>query len=180
MPLLSILNKFDKPFFSVNFDHVSEVSLGPCQTSYRWTGCGNISILHVLQGPKCASLVMRNGLFRYRITRCCNRFLRRMYLLVQGKLYVQNKVLSEHTFSNTVIFFFISFLRIFFHYFRVDFMIPEVSTVGGYSMCSAPTLLKEKGVLHLAVKYAKHPPAHWIHTKVICSHSNMWKVVACL
>jgi len=50
--------------------------------------------------------------------------------------------------------------------FRVDFFIPGVETVGGFSMCSCPGLLQREGVVELAVKYTKHPPAHWIHTAV--------------
>lgn len=50
--------------------------------------------------------------------------------------------------------------------FRVDFFIPGVDKVGGFSMCSSPGLLQQEGVIELAVKYAKHPPAHWIHTMV--------------
>ncbi|XP_056274975.1 oxidoreductase NAD-binding domain-containing protein 1 isoform X2 [Pseudoliparis swirei] len=46
----------------------------------------------------------------------------------------------------------------------VDFFIPGVETVGGFSMCSCPGLLQREGVVELAVKYTKHPPAHWIHT----------------
>ncbi|XP_050564406.1 oxidoreductase NAD-binding domain-containing protein 1 isoform X5 [Cygnus atratus] len=47
----------------------------------------------------------------------------------------------------------------------VDFFIPGVSVVGGFSMCSSPGLLEREGILELAVKYAAHPPAHWIHTE---------------
>ncbi|XP_075601986.1 oxidoreductase NAD-binding domain-containing protein 1 isoform X3 [Balearica regulorum gibbericeps] len=47
----------------------------------------------------------------------------------------------------------------------VDFFIPGVSVVGGFSICSSPGLLEREGILELAVKYAVHPPAHWIHTK---------------
>ncbi|XP_076006187.1 oxidoreductase NAD-binding domain-containing protein 1 isoform X2 [Genypterus blacodes] len=47
----------------------------------------------------------------------------------------------------------------------VDFYIPGVEKVGGFSMCSSPGLLQREGVVELAVKYAKHPPAHWIHTE---------------
>lgn len=47
----------------------------------------------------------------------------------------------------------------------VDFFIPDVSTVGGFSMCSSPQTLREKGILELAVKYSKHPPAKWVHTQ---------------
>ncbi|XP_068863337.1 oxidoreductase NAD-binding domain-containing protein 1 isoform X4 [Aphelocoma coerulescens] len=47
----------------------------------------------------------------------------------------------------------------------VDFFIPGVSVVGGFSICSSPSLLKREGILELAVKYTVHPPAHWIHTE---------------
>lgn len=47
----------------------------------------------------------------------------------------------------------------------VDMFIPGVETVGGFSMCSSPGLLQREGVIELAVKYAKHPPAHWVHTQ---------------
>ncbi|KAK1173103.1 oxidoreductase NAD-binding domain-containing protein 1 isoform X1 [Acipenser oxyrinchus oxyrinchus] len=50
---------------------------------------------------------------------------------------------------------------IFFHVFNVDFFVPGVPKVGGFSICSTPGLLKREGVLELAVKYSKHPPAHW-------------------
>ncbi|KAK2921234.1 oxidoreductase NAD-binding domain-containing protein 1 [Channa argus] len=46
----------------------------------------------------------------------------------------------------------------------VDLFIPGVEKVGGFSMCSSPGLLQREGVIELAVKYAKHPPAHWVHT----------------
>ncbi|XP_041365733.1 oxidoreductase NAD-binding domain-containing protein 1-like [Gigantopelta aegis] len=47
----------------------------------------------------------------------------------------------------------------------VDTHIPGVETVGGFSMCSAPSLLQERGLLQLAVKWSSHPPADWIHKK---------------
>ncbi|XP_054017197.1 oxidoreductase NAD-binding domain-containing protein 1 isoform X4 [Dryobates pubescens] len=47
----------------------------------------------------------------------------------------------------------------------VDFFIPGLSVVGGFSICSSPGLLEREGVLELAVKHADHPPAQWIHTK---------------
>ncbi|XP_014793374.1 PREDICTED: oxidoreductase NAD-binding domain-containing protein 1 isoform X4 [Calidris pugnax] len=47
----------------------------------------------------------------------------------------------------------------------VDFFIPGVSVVGGFSICSSPRLLEQEGVLELAVKHTVHPPAHWIHTE---------------
>nr|XP_061809006.1 oxidoreductase NAD-binding domain-containing protein 1-like [Nerophis lumbriciformis] len=46
----------------------------------------------------------------------------------------------------------------------VDFFIPGVEKVGGFSMCSSPGLLQREGVVELAVKFANHPPAHWVHT----------------
>lgn len=49
---------------------------------------------------------------------------------------------------------------------RVDFFIPGVEKVGGFSMCSSPGLLQREGVIELAVKHSKHPPAHWVHTLV--------------
>ncbi|XP_072303888.1 oxidoreductase NAD-binding domain-containing protein 1 isoform X2 [Eucyclogobius newberryi] len=47
----------------------------------------------------------------------------------------------------------------------VDLFIPGLETVGGFSMCSSPGLLQREGIMELAVKYAKHPPAHWVHTQ---------------
>ncbi|NXK82139.1 OXND1 protein, partial [Amazona guildingii] len=47
----------------------------------------------------------------------------------------------------------------------VDFFIPGLSVVGGFSMCSSPGLLKREGILELAVKHTDHPPAHWVHTE---------------
>lgn len=47
----------------------------------------------------------------------------------------------------------------------VDFFIPGVDTVGGFSICSSPGLLQREGMIELAVKYTRHPPANWIHTK---------------
>nr|XP_046272788.1 oxidoreductase NAD-binding domain-containing protein 1 [Scatophagus argus]XP_046272789.1 oxidoreductase NAD-binding domain-containing protein 1 [Scatophagus argus] len=46
----------------------------------------------------------------------------------------------------------------------VDFFIPGVEKVGGFSMCSSPSLLQRESIIELAVKYAKHPSAHWVHT----------------
>ncbi|XP_075349227.1 oxidoreductase NAD-binding domain-containing protein 1 isoform X4 [Mycteria americana] len=48
---------------------------------------------------------------------------------------------------------------------RVDFFIPGVSVVGGFSICSSPGLLEREGILELAVKHTVHPPAYWIHTE---------------
>ena len=47
----------------------------------------------------------------------------------------------------------------------VDFFIPGMEKVGGYSMCSEPERLKKQGKLDLAVKYSTWPPAHWLHTQ---------------
>ncbi|CAL1529255.1 unnamed protein product [Lymnaea stagnalis] len=47
----------------------------------------------------------------------------------------------------------------------VDMFIPGISTVGGFSMCSPPHVLRQQRMLHLAVKYSQHPPAQWIHTE---------------
>ncbi|MCI4395578.1 hypothetical protein PGIGA_G00182180 [Pangasianodon gigas] len=47
----------------------------------------------------------------------------------------------------------------------VDFFIPGMEKVGGFSVCSSPDLLHRERVIELAVKYTQHPPAHWIHTK---------------
>lgn len=50
--------------------------------------------------------------------------------------------------------------------FRVDFFIPGVSVVGGFSICSSPQRLERDRIIELAVKYADHPPAVWVHNKV--------------
>ncbi|XP_020013123.1 oxidoreductase NAD-binding domain-containing protein 1 isoform X3 [Castor canadensis] len=47
----------------------------------------------------------------------------------------------------------------------IDFFIPGVSVVGGFSICSSPRLLEQDRMIELAVKYANHPPALWIHNK---------------
>ncbi|XP_036123395.1 oxidoreductase NAD-binding domain-containing protein 1 [Molossus molossus] len=47
----------------------------------------------------------------------------------------------------------------------VDFFIPGVSVVGGFSICSSPGLLEQERVIELAVKYTNHPPALWIHNQ---------------
>ena len=46
----------------------------------------------------------------------------------------------------------------------VDFFIPGVERVGGFSMSSAPSQLEEEGTLDLAVKASLAAPAHWVHT----------------
>ena len=52
---------------------------------------------------------------------------------------------------------------------RVDFMIPGVETVGGFSMMSSPRKLKKHRLIELAVKKSDHPPAKWVHSKVHCN-----------
>lgn len=47
----------------------------------------------------------------------------------------------------------------------VDFFIPGVETVGGFSICSSPKTLIDTSTIELAVKYSDHPPALWVHTK---------------
>jgi len=47
----------------------------------------------------------------------------------------------------------------------VDFIIPNVDTVGGYSICSSPRYLHEFRMLDLAIKNSSHPPAEWVHSK---------------
>ncbi|XP_065053125.1 oxidoreductase NAD-binding domain-containing protein 1-like isoform X2 [Rhopilema esculentum] len=47
----------------------------------------------------------------------------------------------------------------------VDFFIPNLDVVGGFSMYTSPRMLEKSKVLGLAVKYSTHPPAHWIHKK---------------
>nr|XP_002716235.1 oxidoreductase NAD-binding domain-containing protein 1 [Oryctolagus cuniculus]XP_008264266.1 oxidoreductase NAD-binding domain-containing protein 1 [Oryctolagus cuniculus]XP_051674453.1 oxidoreductase NAD-binding domain-containing protein 1 [Oryctolagus cuniculus] len=47
----------------------------------------------------------------------------------------------------------------------VDFFIPGVPVVGGFSICSSPRLLEQERVIELAVKYANHAPALWVHNQ---------------
>ncbi|XP_074168909.1 oxidoreductase NAD-binding domain-containing protein 1 isoform X3 [Rhinolophus sinicus] len=49
----------------------------------------------------------------------------------------------------------------------VDFFIPGVSVVGGFSICSSPRLLEQERMIELAVKYTNHPPALWIHNQIL-------------
>lgn len=48
----------------------------------------------------------------------------------------------------------------------VDFFIPHVPTVGGFSFVSTPRQLDRCGTFELAVKRSRHLPAAWIHGKV--------------
>ncbi|KAL6059180.1 hypothetical protein STEG23_008087, partial [Scotinomys teguina] len=47
----------------------------------------------------------------------------------------------------------------------VDFFIPGVSVIGGFSICSSPQLLEQERIIELAVKYTNHPPAVWVHNE---------------
>lgn len=47
----------------------------------------------------------------------------------------------------------------------VDFLIPDVTTVAGYSICCSPTTLLREKTLDLAVKFSEHPPSYWVHTQ---------------
>lgn len=58
----------------------------------------------------------------------------------------------------------------------VDFFIPGVPTVGGFTICSSPRLLKEKRSIDLAVKYSEHPPALWVCTKCQVGSKVLMKV----
>jgi ferredoxin-NADP reductase len=47
----------------------------------------------------------------------------------------------------------------------VDFHIPGVPTVGGFSICSTPSMLRETRLIELGVKRSRHPPAAWVHAE---------------
>lgn len=47
----------------------------------------------------------------------------------------------------------------------VDFFIPGISVVGGFSICSSPSLLEQEQMIELAVKFTEHPPSLWIHNQ---------------
>jgi hypothetical protein len=49
---------------------------------------------------------------------------------------------------------------------RVDFVVPELDAIGGYSVASPPSLMRKNGFIELAVKYSEYPPTYWIHTQV--------------
>lgn len=46
----------------------------------------------------------------------------------------------------------------------VDFFIPGLERVGGFSMSSAPSQLEEEGTMDLAIKASLAAPANWVHT----------------
>jgi len=48
----------------------------------------------------------------------------------------------------------------------VDFFIPGLTTVGGFSFTSTPRQLAQRGSFELAVKRSRHAPAAWLHDKV--------------
>ncbi|XP_023333403.1 oxidoreductase NAD-binding domain-containing protein 1 isoform X3 [Eurytemora carolleeae] len=47
----------------------------------------------------------------------------------------------------------------------VDFFIPGVEQVGGFSMWNSPTSFSRTGELELAVKSSTWPPAAWVHNQ---------------
>ncbi|XP_054714460.1 oxidoreductase NAD-binding domain-containing protein 1-like isoform X2 [Uloborus diversus] len=47
----------------------------------------------------------------------------------------------------------------------VDFYVPGIAEVTGYSMTSPPNEAKENGILELSIKYGTFPPTYWVHTK---------------
>ncbi|XP_008057096.1 oxidoreductase NAD-binding domain-containing protein 1 isoform X2 [Carlito syrichta] len=55
----------------------------------------------------------------------------------------------------------------------VDFFVPGVSVVGGFSICSSPRLLEQERMIELAVKYTNHPPALWIHNEPADASRNL-------
>ncbi len=55
-------------------------------------------------------------------------------------------------------------LSLLMYYFRVDLFIPNVNQVGGFSMCSPPSLLEQSQQIDLAIKQSSWPPAQWVHT----------------
>ena len=47
----------------------------------------------------------------------------------------------------------------------VDFFIPGVNHVRGFSMCSEPAKFEKRGQMDLSIKFSTWPPANWLHTK---------------
>ena len=58
----------------------------------------------------------------------------------------------------------------------VDFFIPGVDKVGGYSMCSKPSNFEKEGTLDLAVKYSTWAPAQWLHTQAKIGSKVAFKI----
>ena len=48
----------------------------------------------------------------------------------------------------------------------VDFHIPGVKQIGGFSITSSPQQLAHDKTLDLAIKRASYPPARWVHEQV--------------
>ena len=48
----------------------------------------------------------------------------------------------------------------------VDFHIPGLEHIGGFSITSTPLALKQSRTIELAVKRASYPPARWVHEQV--------------
>jgi hypothetical protein len=59
--------------------------------------------------------------------------------------------------------------KVGFSFFRagqwVDFFIPGMEKVGGFSMWSSPSKLEEELKLDLAIKFSTWPPAQWVHSE---------------
>jgi ferredoxin-NADP reductase len=47
----------------------------------------------------------------------------------------------------------------------VDFHVPNLTAVGGYSICSTTTQLQQSGTIDLCVKRSGHPCAQWVHNE---------------
>uniref|UniRef100_A0A383VK06 FAD-binding FR-type domain-containing protein n=1 Tax=Tetradesmus obliquus TaxID=3088 RepID=A0A383VK06_TETOB len=47
----------------------------------------------------------------------------------------------------------------------VDFHVPGLQAVGGYSICSTPSQLQQTGTMDLCVKRSGHPCAQWVHAE---------------
>eukprot|EP00878_Enallax_costatus_P014725 GHUV01015407.1.p1 GENE.GHUV01015407.1~~GHUV01015407.1.p1 ORF type:complete len:203 (+),score=46.60 GHUV01015407.1:571-1179(+) len=45
----------------------------------------------------------------------------------------------------------------------VDFHVPGIASIGGYSICSPPTQLQQQGTFDLCIKSSRHPCAEWVH-----------------
>jgi len=58
----------------------------------------------------------------------------------------------------------------------VDFFIPGVDKVGGFSMSSAPDKLVNENSLDLAIKFSTWPPAFWLHTKAEIGSQVMMRI----
>lgn len=52
----------------------------------------------------------------------------------------------------------------------VDFIVPDVKEVAGYSISSSPSLLKSTGQIELAVKKSEFAPTKWVHSQAKVGH----------